>query len=376
MSDNSRIEEPSVAPREIPCRGGHTAELYEDAAKGRRACEDELLERGVSLPLSHRTAWTSADPTADSWFLAVRDGDGRCVCGFALQVTRSRVLAGHLLLRVEKFGAALTGESRTAALEALVKLSHSHKRVLRVYLEVFSRDARIREQVESDANGLGFRRPAARRMYADTVIVDLARDDAAMLARLGQKTRKNIRDVAAGPLEVRVITDVGYVDRMNALMRETMARTGGRPEDQDWAAILRFANSYPSLGRVVGTVRTDIATPDALVAFSWGRSHGDHVEICNTASTRIPGSKVALTYALVWNLMCWGGSIGATWLDLGGVTAGVSGSADPLGGISDFKRAFSKTVVRVGDEWVYEPRRFRALIASLAGRVWSRVTGR
>ena len=44
------------------------------------------------------------------------------------------------------------------------------------------------------------------------------------------------------------------------------------------------------------------------------------------------------------------------WFDFGGITAGSHGADDKLGGISDFKRYFSKEIVGVGQEWSLEPR--------------------
>ena len=60
----------------------------------------------------------------------------------------------------------------------------------------------------------------------------------------------------------------------------------------------------------------------------------------------------------------WAKSQGVTWFDFGGITVGTQGDPDdPLGGISDFKRYFSRDVVEVGEERVFEPRRLRAGLA-------------
>lgn len=369
---DARLPAPSATgARAVPCGEGHSAELFVDLSAERAAFEHGLLDAGLALPLPHRSVWAAAHPDRQSWFLAVRDPAGRPAAGCALEVSTSRALPGHRVLRVEKFGPALTAAARMALIRALAQVARGERRVLRIHLEVCARDSRVRDQVAETARACGFRRQRVPRMYTDTIVVDLTPDEEAMSAALGQKTRRNIRQVTKQEFAVRPIVDPAAAPRMRELLLETMSRTGGGAEHEDWEAIVTLAATHPTIARVVGTMRTDVADRAALVAFSWARSHGDHIEVCATASTRLPGSRVGLTYPLVWDLMCWGAGIGATWMDLGGVTVGGHGSADPLGGISDFKRSFSKTEVRVGDEWVLEPSRGRALLANLVGGAWS-----
>ena len=362
-----------MAVDESPSIQTHTAQLLSGPSRGWEESERELVETGLSLPLHHRTVWAGAHSSAQSWFLAVRDAAGRCTCGFAIDVTRSRVLPGHLLLRVERFGPALNDEARVAAVTELARLARRAP-VLRVYLDVFSRDCSVRDQVAAVAHALGFRRPASPWTYTQTVVVDLTPDESDILASFNRNARRNIRDIGKQPFAVRPISDVQYAPRMEALMRETVARTGGACTSKDWPAIITFSNAYPTLSRVVGQFRTDGA-PETLVAFSCARSHGDYVEDYARASTRVEGRRVSLTHSLVWDLMRWAKANGARWYDFGGITAGHSGGTDPVGGISDFKRSFGGEVVIVGDAWVLEPRPFRASLQKAASRVWLLASG-
>ena len=77
-------------------------------------------------------------------------------------------------------------------------------------------------------------------------------------------------------------------------------------------------------------------------------------------------------HPLFWDLIVWAKRIGASWFDLGGVTAGSVGSGDPVGGISDFKRLFSKQMIDVAEDWEFEPRPVPARLATLvsAGAGW------
>jgi lipid II:glycine glycyltransferase (peptidoglycan interpeptide bridge formation enzyme) len=123
--------------------------------------------------------------------------------------------------------------------------------------------------------------------------------------------------------------------------------------------------------------RTDATGPKALLAFAWSHHHGDHAHYDASGSTRNTDIKAPLAYALIWDLCLWAKQHGATWFDFGGITAGsaASGDADPVGGISDFKRYFSKTVVSVGEEWMLEPRPLRAKLARSISRAISYVSG-
>jgi len=346
-------------------KGEHTAEVFSACGPGWEEAERQLSLQGAPLPLWHRSVWLRAHPNDQNWFVAVRDVSGRCVCGFAVAVTHSRALPGHSLLRVERFGSAVDAAARNAGLAALSALARGQPRILRVYLGVFSREPGVRDQVARTALALGFRGSHAPRGYAQTVVIDVDHDEAELLAGFHGSARRNIREVTKRTLEIRPITDRAFAPRMHALLAETMGRTGGSYRAADWQAILDLSRDHPALSRVVGTFRTDSSCPNALLAFAWACSHGDHVEYRASASTRVPGDRTSLAYALVWDLIRWAHQSGAKWFDFGGVTAGQHGSSDPLGGISDFKRSFSDRVAVVGEEWLLEPHPLRAKVAQV-----------
>ena len=77
--------------------------------------------------------------------------------------------------------------------------------------------------------------------------------------------------------------------------------------------------------------------------------------------------KAPLGYPLLWDLILWSKRQGANWFDLGGVTFGDK-ATDPLKGISDFKRYFSRTVEDLSEEWVMEVRPKRARVAGAVGQ--------
>ncbi|OLD91869.1 MAG: hypothetical protein AUG84_03095 [Chloroflexi bacterium 13_1_20CM_4_66_7] len=354
----------------------YEVELFEQLGPERARCEGKLLAAGLSLPVQHRTEWALAHHTRTQWFVAVKAASAGYQAGFAVEVRRSRAIPGHLLLSVEKFGAALSEGARAAGLRALAYLGRSRPRVLRVYVNVYAQEAGVRQRIGRLLRELGFRDAAQPRVYRDTVLVDLAPDEAAILASFHSSTRRNIRKIAAQPFEVRTLAESQLIDRLKALLEESVTRTGGSPPHEDWEAVIALSDRYPELSHLVGLFRTDITGPEALVAFAWGLNHGDYVDNPVTGMTRLPGSRTPFTYPLIWDLIRWGKRVGARYFDFGGVTSGHLSEGDPLGGISDFKRRFSDTIVSVGEEWTLEPNPLRGQLAAALSSASSWVSRR
>jgi lipid II:glycine glycyltransferase (peptidoglycan interpeptide bridge formation enzyme) len=189
------------------------------------------------------------------------------------------------------------------------------------------------------------------------VAIDLGPSEETLLRSFHHTARRHIRAADKRPVAVRPITDPALGPRLDALRAETMARTGGRHVPQDWSSLIRFSAAHPESVRLVGMFAAGQDGPGSLLAFAMGMNHGDHVEYSTAASTRhTNGLHVPLGYALAWDLIRWGRSGGAAWFDFGGITDGCHQTVtDPLGGISDFKRYFSRNVVAVSDEWMLEP---------------------
>jgi lipid II:glycine glycyltransferase (peptidoglycan interpeptide bridge formation enzyme) len=76
---------------------------------------------------------------------------------------------------------------------------------------------------------------------------------------------------------------------------------------------------------------------------------------------------------LIWDLIQWVKRTAALWFDLSGVTLGsTEDGKDALGGISDFKRFFSRTIVNVGEEWILESHPIRTPLAGGASALVKR----
>jgi hypothetical protein len=316
-----------------------------------------------------------------TWCVALRAPDGAYAAAFGVQEARSRALPGFRVLRVERFGEAVPRAQWVAAVDALAEVALREPRLLRLSVEVFSRDGETRARLGELLARAGFARAATVRNWNTTLMVDLLPSEHELFASFSQSARRGLRSVAKLPVEVRSIDDRRLGERLEGLARETFARTGARYEARwDWEGVIELSGLVPDAARLVGLFRTDREGPDALLGFMWGWWNGQSASYAVGASSR-PSDlrRVQIGYPLMWDLIVWAKRAGATWFDLGGVTAGTAESGDPVGGISDFKRHFSSHTTQVAEDWVLTPRRLSARLATLvsSGAAWlSRVAGR
>ncbi len=352
------------------------AERRDGLDDARLKLEKQLDHLGIALPLQARTAWLAAHPATQGWLFGLSDDTGDLGGGFGATLHRSRALPGHRIIRAERFGAGLRrGPMVRAAVEALVAAARRSPTALRLRVEIFSRNEELRGEIGDALRLAGLSRDARPRNYERTIAVDLTPPGEALLASIGRRARRAINSAGKFPIRLVPITDPALAPRMQVLLDETLQRTGGEPEAFDAPGSIRFAEANPGLARLVGLFHNEVAGEASLLAFAWSHFHGDHASYETAASTRATEAKIPLLYPLAWDLMLWARGLGATWFDFGGVTDGSNASDDPLGGISDFKRAFSETVVVVGEDWELElaPQRARlARLVSAASRWVSR----
>lgn len=344
--------------------GGLACRVLREVTQERRDSEAALLAAGVRLPLEHRCAWAAANAPASSWFLEMRSKDSSLRGGFAIEVNRSRAMPGHLLLRVPRLGNGMAPEAIDGAVEAIVELAR-RGRTLRINVETYFSNSAVGEALSTALERRGFKPVADCRRYRRTLSVDLSVDETAVFASFHGTARRHIRAIAKHPVQIRPISDDLWGPRMNDLMRETMDRTGGFFREISWRPKIELTNANPNLATLLGLFRTDKEGPESLLAYAWSCMHGDYAHYDLAASTRNTDLKLPLNYALAWESMRWAKQAGATWYDFGGITGGRNGDgSDRLGGISDFKRYFSKKEVDVGGEWILEPHWLRATVAN------------
>jgi hypothetical protein len=304
-----------------------------------------------------------------TWFLGVEDGGGRCHGGVTLRVHASRALPGFRILRIERFGGNVDPAAYDATFEALARIARQRGRILRLHVELFSPAPSLLVRLAAAARSAGMAPSPSPRRYQRTSLVDLTPEPPAIFAGFSSSARRNILAVAKHPVELRPIIEPALIPRMDDLLRDTMQRTGGRYHPGEWEGILRYSADHPERSRVIGLLRTDRSGPERLIAYAWGCMNGDHVQHTAAASARSADLRMPMSYCLAWDLMQWGRASGARYLDFGGITEGTEGGADPLGGISDFKRFFKGQLATVGDEWIAEPSRVAATLSRMLHRL-------
>lgn len=347
--------------------GAYDVQLHQGAASViASAASDSPFAPSGELP--HEFQWFQATADGNLWWLDVRDLQHRPVAGFSVSVMPTRALPGHRLLRVERLRFAPDPGPAEAAVLYLVDLARRDRRTLSLTVETFFADKAEGSEAQAVLERAGFRPARKIRMYTHTPRIDLTRELEEVLSGIHATARRNIRAVSKHPVEVRLVEDIALASRLSEVLSETFDRTAGEVEQERWPALIEYGRAHPERVRLVSLVRTDREGPEALVAFALGLNHGDHVEYATGGSTRPRDLKMPLGYALVWDLMVWARSLGASWFDFGGIAANASDDGSRKG-IHDFKRAFGSNVVEVSQSWALEVRPAREAWVRLVSRL-------
>ncbi|MEB2288406.1 MAG: peptidoglycan bridge formation glycyltransferase FemA/FemB family protein [Anaerolineae bacterium] len=196
-----------------------------------------------------------------------------------------------------------------------------------------------------------------------TIVLDLAGDDEAILARMNQGTRRNIRKSARFEVAIRQGTRAD-IARFNALLAETGARDefGVHAPDYYQRAYDLFAPAGRAALILGGYGGHDLAAVMVfrLGAWAWyfyGASSGRERQ------------RMA-SYGVQWAGIQWARAGGARWYDLYGVPdadpqqleAQFEARSDGLWGVYRFKRGWGGQVVRGAGAWdrVYRPASYAA----------------
>lgn len=340
----------------------------------RERVEGELERSGLRPHLFDRVAWNRHRRFGESWLLVIRDESGVCRGAVSLAAHRSRALPGHYIIRAERCGALLPQELSHAAATGLRALART-PRILRLTIELFARDISDRAAFAAALADHGFTRVPQPHHYATTLRVDLTRSESEILGSFSRRARWHVKHLGDSEFELRPIQDARYAPRLDELADVAMRRTGGDAIDNEHRTMIELSRTRPELSRLVGIFRRGDDRPESLVAYAWAGFHGDYAGYDVGAADRVPGTKVGFSYSLLWDLMCWAKAHGATWFDMGGVSEGGLESDDPVGGISDFKRYFTKDTATVAEDWMLEPRPSRLAVARIVSASAQWVSG-
>lgn len=204
----------------------------------------------------------------------------------------------------------------------------------------------------------GFRRSPHTIQPPRTIVLDIGGDDEAILARMNQGTRRNIRKSAKFEVAIRYGTR-DDVPRFNALLAETGARDAFGVHAP--AYYQRAYDLFAPAGRA------------ALILGSYGGQDLAGVMVFRLgawawyfygASSSRERQRMA-SYGVQWEGIRWAKAGGARWYDLYGVPdaepdeleAQFESRSDGLWGVYRFKRGWGGQVVRGAGAWdrVYNP---------------------
>jgi lipid II:glycine glycyltransferase (peptidoglycan interpeptide bridge formation enzyme) len=248
-----------------------------------------------------------------------------------------------------------------AALEALLDKIHPPARAGQAIC------LKIEPNLEEDPSwvqplgALGFRPSPHTIQPRRTIVVDLDAEPEALLARMKQKTRYNIRlagrkgvTIRAGgeadlPAFYRLMEVTAERDRFGVHSRAYYEAVHRLFVPPGWGCLLLAEYQGQLLAGLVVLAYGDTAV------YLYGASSDEH-------RNRMP------TYLLQWEAMCWAKAQGCRFYDLWGVPdedeeeleASFAGRNEGLWGVYRFKRGFGGRLVRTVGAWdfVYKPVRY------------------
>jgi len=202
--------------------------------------------------------------------------------------------------------------------------------------EALESDTRLKEQLDA----LGFRRYWTNHQFKTTMVVDLAPDESAILARMSQTARRYIR--AGQRAGVHVVEDVSPAaqEAFYDLYEVTSKRDGffRRPR--------RYMLRYWQQIIDAGYGRFLVARKDGQdLAALFLTNFGQKIWYKDGASQEA-GQKLHATYVLQWAAMQWGKAHGATFYDMVAIPDPdqLENRDHPMWGLYDFKRKFGGEV--------------------------------
>jgi len=317
---------------------------------------DTLRSRGVAMP----ECYLFPD-VRNSWWCGVSRGSV-LVSGFVVERTFSRLIPMASVLRVARFGRALHEPILSLMKPILAALSARFAFILRIDVALFDEDGERRQRFEAALTSVGMQ-SVASRSYTRTLRVDLAGSGDELFARLSSSTRRNVRAAERAALTTAPINDERLFPAMRQLYVATFQRSSADAPPIDFRRVLESVRYGQSalFGVFAGHMAGD---PEALVAFAWVRSNGDHASYDVAASVRRADlGRTPLSYPLLWRCLTWSREQGLSWMDLGGIPGPNVPSDSPLHAIAAFKRGFSDQELEVGREFRIEPNKTLASVA-------------
>ena len=297
---------------------------------------------------------------------------GRLESGFSIRLSPSRLFPGALVGRIERLGRRLHAELEDLD-RVISEVANSIPGLRRLDVQVYDEATTAREAYVATVMAAGGRYKRSPLLYEHTLCMSLCGSNDELIGTLSGRSRRSIRRFLSQPnLRVGVVADVSYGGRLAEIHSDTFRRTGAVAPQVNFVDVIRDS-TLSGESVLLGVFDRERKNPDDLVASIWGSLNGDYAIYELGASDRSgTAGNMPVGYPLMLELAEWARQRGANWLDLGGVPARDDSNAESLGGIVQFKRAFSQNECLVANELAVYP-------ASMLGRVsraWDRYIAR
>ena len=213
----------------------------------------------------------------------------------------------------------------------------------------------VGQQFVAELQSAGWQLSADQVQFRNSSMLDLSKDESALLGAMKQKTRYNIRLAGRRDVTVRSATPADFPTLL-AIYLETAERDGFTPRPSDY--YLDAWQSFYSAGighALFAQYHPPNASPITLSAI-YLLKQGNRVIYWQGASTQQERQRMP-NYLLQWEAIRWAKAQGCTIYDFWGVPDQFDES-DRLWGVWRFKKGFNGTVTKHIGAWDYPARPF------------------
>lgn len=282
----------------------------------------------------------------DSFIMQMRGEDGIAAMQACVNVGSPRWFSGFSMATVPKLCRARNSSDQEVGLAALRDFCAKNSRIMTLrlqperfdWLDLMDFQAHGLRQGYNVTNPLGTVR---------TRIVDIYASSEELAGKLSKRTRANIFERRRSRVELRPVVEPRFLEPCREAATAARLRTGADRTSYDFERTFALAAAEPDRVRILGLFFKE--RPEDLMAYIIAFRRGDLLEFSMGGS--FPNEELRalpFNYFLIWDVIEWARSQGCTRMDMGGVTDG--GPADPLRGITKFKRCFPGQEIETGRE--------------------------
>jgi peptidoglycan pentaglycine glycine transferase (the first glycine) len=206
-----------------------------------------------------------------------------------------------------------------------------------------AQETHLGQAVRADLAAHGWRESAEQIQFRNTVLIDLRDDEEALMARMKQKTRYNVRLAGRKGVSVRAGSHQDF-SMLYHMYAETSLRDGFAIRPQDyyecvWSTFMRDGMVEPLIAEVDGDAVAAVVIFhfEKRAWYLYGMSRDLHRE-------KMPN------YLLQWQAICHARAAGCQVYDLWGAPERFEES-DPLWGVYRFKEGLGGQVIRHLGAW-------------------------